>query len=217
MWSQRCRPIRALRRRDKGRGRCTHKRFQWEILATVAHTLYHCMIASDEKTCCRPTELAQRRTAVRSPDLRPAAAASAWWLMMGTRWAVRQHLSEQKVSNSSSFSVSSSAWRQKVKVLWRSVAVPQVSVRLRLQSFQSFKKIFLQGLEIGEHVFYSLFFHLSELKNKNSPRSNLKFRFDKLSHSAAVSPSMWESRSLSNAWQDTGWLWLSLKISCGGV
>uniref|UniRef100_A0A669F3A5 Rap1 GTPase-activating protein 2 n=1 Tax=Oreochromis niloticus TaxID=8128 RepID=A0A669F3A5_ORENI len=28
---------------------------------------------------------------------------------------------------------------------------------------------------------------LSELKNKNSPRSNLKFRFDKLSHSAAVS------------------------------
>uniref|UniRef100_A0AAX7UVE1 Rap-GAP domain-containing protein n=1 Tax=Astatotilapia calliptera TaxID=8154 RepID=A0AAX7UVE1_ASTCA len=28
---------------------------------------------------------------------------------------------------------------------------------------------------------------LSELRNKNSPRSNLKFRFDKLSHSAAVS------------------------------
>lgn len=121
-----------------------------------------------------------------------------------------KHLSEQKVSNSLSFSVFSSEWRQKVKVLWRSVAVPQVSVRLRLLSFQSLEIFF-------KHVFYSLFFHFSELKNKNSPRSNLKFRFDKLSHSAAVSPSMWESRSLSNAWQDTGWLWLSLKISCGGV
>lgn len=30
-------------------------------------------------------------------------------------------------------------------------------------------------------------FHLSEMKNKNSPRSNVKFRFDKLSPSAAVS------------------------------
>lgn len=33
-------------------------------------------------------------------------------------------------------------------------------------------------------------FLLPELKNKNSPRSNLKFRFDKLSHSAAVSLSV---------------------------
>uniref|UniRef100_A0A7N6AGG8 Rap-GAP domain-containing protein n=1 Tax=Anabas testudineus TaxID=64144 RepID=A0A7N6AGG8_ANATE len=35
---------------------------------------------------------------------------------------------------------------------------------------------------------YLLCCSFSEVKNKNSPRSNIKFRFDKLSHSAAVSP-----------------------------
>lgn len=47
----------------------------------------------------------------------------------------------------------------------------------------------LGNLDVDDESFLNKLFDflLSELKSKNSPRSNLKFRFDKLSHSAAVS------------------------------
>lgn len=53
----------------------------------------------------------------------------------------------------------------------------------------------LQVLKLSTVFFW---FSSTDMKNKNSPRSNLKFRFDKLSHSAAVSPPVcrWPIRTI---------------------
>lgn len=78
-----------------------------------------------------------------------------------------------------------SLWQKNPKASSSSAAAPQVSFlspppapSLRLKLNSSLK--------------------ILELKNKNSPKSNLKFRFDKLSHSAAVSLStiMWNDIKL---------------------
>lgn len=71
-----------------------------------------------------------------------------------------------------------SLWRKNPKASSPSAAAPQVSL-LPPHGFSFFRPL-------HSDLNYTLFFFL-ELKNKNSPRSNLKFRFDKLSHWAAVS------------------------------
>uniref|UniRef100_H2S1V5 RAP1 GTPase activating protein 2b n=1 Tax=Takifugu rubripes TaxID=31033 RepID=H2S1V5_TAKRU len=51
--------------------------------------------------------------------------------------------------------------------------------------------VFQIFMPVHSNLHWALCFPNLELKNKNSPRSNLKFRFDKLSHSAAVSQVRW--------------------------
>lgn len=67
-------------------------------------------------------------------------------------------------------------WFFKCKYYFR-VILQQVLSKFSLNSY-------LQVLKLSAMCFC---FPSTDMKNKNSPRSNLKFRFDKLSHSAAVS------------------------------
>lgn len=84
-----------------------------------------------------------------------------------------------------------SLWQKNPKASSLSAAAQQVGLLPATTHFLIFRPI---HSDLNE----SLFFLILELKNKNSPRSNLKFRFDKLSHSAAVSLStiMWKDIKL---------------------
>lgn len=74
------------------------------------------------------------------------------------------------------------------------------------------KTILLHSTYIQRVLCFLFLSHVSELKNKNAPRPNLKFRFDKQSHSAMVSLSRMESQ-LPSSWLDLGWLLFGLMSS----